>query len=102
MAVYKLDKYRKEAGVEPFELETDDGRIITIMPPTTDTMIKIGETPVFKQRELLQYLCGDAFDELWKAVSDEQGNVAAVLVADIAKHFKMNVGGLGGFGASPR
>lgn len=101
MTVYKLDKYRTEAGIEPFELEVDDGRIITIMPPTTDTMIKIGETPVFKQRELLELLCGSSFDELWKAVADEQGNVAAVLVADIAKHFRMNTGALGGFGASP-
>jgi hypothetical protein len=100
MTVYKLDTYRQEAGVEPFELEVDDGRIITISAPDTETSIKIGETPAFQQRELLKLLCGDAFEDLWKAVADEQGSVTAKLVSDIAKHFKMGMGNLpGGFGA---
>jgi hypothetical protein len=101
MTVYKLDTYRTEAGVEPFELEVD-GRTITIQVPTTETAIKIGETPAFKQRELLKLLCGDSFDELWKTIADEQGGVTAKLVADMAKHFKMGNGpGIpGGFGAS--
>jgi hypothetical protein len=100
MPVYKLDTYRQEAGVEPFELEVDDGRVITILPPSMEVAIQIGETPAFQQRELLKLLCGDSFDELWKAVADEQGSVAAKLVSDIAKHFKMGIGNVpGGFGA---
>ena len=103
MARMKLDKFREEAGVDPYELEVDDGRVITIMPPTTETMIEIGKTPVFEQEKLLKLLCGDAFDEIWKAISEEQGNVGAQVVTSVAKHFKMGtVGALGGFGASPR
>jgi hypothetical protein len=103
MAIKKLDQFRQEAGIEPYELEVDDGRIITIMPPTTDTMIKIGETPVFQQRELLTLLCGDSFEELWKAIADEQGPAMAALITDIAKHFKMGAGAVpGGFGALSR
>jgi hypothetical protein len=99
----KLDEFREEAGVEPYELEVDDGRIITIMPPDTDTMMTIGETPVFQQRKLLELLCGDAYDEVWKNIANEQGNVTAVLVSDIAKHFKMGLSGVpGGYGALPR
>ncbi len=99
----KLDQFREEAGIEPYELETDDGRIVTIMPPSTDIMIKIGETPVFQQTELLKMLCGDAFDEVWKIIADEQGNIGAAVIVDIVKHFKMGTtGALGGFGALPR
>jgi hypothetical protein len=98
----KLDQFREEAGVEPYELEVDDGRIITVLPPTTDAMMTIGETPVFKQRELLQLLCGEAFDDVWKAIGEEQGNVAAAVVVDMAKHFKMGLNNIpGGFGALP-
>lgn len=102
MTTYKLDTYREEAGVEPFVLEVGDGRVITVQPPTTETAIKIGETPAFQQRELLKLLCGNSYDELWKAIADEQGGVTAKLVADMAKHFKMGNGpGIpGGFGAS--
>lgn len=99
----KLDEFRKEAGVEPFELETDDGRIITITPPDMDTALKIGETPVFKQRELLELLCGEAFDDVWKAIGNEQGPVAAAVVVAMADQFKMGLSGIpGGYGALPR
>ena len=99
----KLDQFREEAGIEPYELEVDSGKIITLVPPDTDTMMKIGETPLFQQRELLKLLCGECFDDMWTAIGGEQGNVAAVLITDIAKHFKMGLSGVpGGFGALPR
>jgi hypothetical protein len=103
MARMKLDQFREEAGVEPYELEIDDGRIITVMPPSTETMIEIGKTPVFEQEKLLKLLCGDAFEDIWKAIAEEQGNVGATVITDIAKHFKMGTtNALGGLLASPR
>lgn len=98
----KLDQFREEAGIEPYELEVDNGQIITVLPPTTDTMMNIGETPIFKQRELLKMMCGEAFDEMWKAIGEEQGTVAAKVITDMASHFKMSLTNVpGGFGALP-
>lgn len=102
--VYKLDKYRAEAKVEPFELDLGDGQSISIQPPTVEDVILIGETPLTDGRRVLQLMCGDQFEALWAAVADLPGSMITPLVVDMAKHFGISAmqATPGGFRALPR
>lgn len=89
MATFKLDTYRAEAKVEPFELELEEGKVISIPPPTAETMMHIGETPANDNRRLLQLLCGEQYEALWAAVAWEPASMVVKLVTDMVRHFGM-------------
>lgn len=99
---YSLDRYRTEAHIVPFLLETDTDTI-EIPPPTGETLLTIGETPIVQTRALFELLCGDQFDAVWAAVRHEPAGVLVGLLQDLGKHFMvMSVQEApGGFGASP-
>lgn len=103
---YKLDKYRAEAQLEPFELEVADGQVISIQPPSAETMMAIGETPVQDGRKMLRLLCGEQYEALWAAVAWEPAAVVTSLVKDLIKHFGLGEAALrdvpGGSRALPR
>lgn len=101
---YKLDKYRAEANVEPFELEIGEGRVISVSVPDGETIIELAETPQNNARRILQLLFGDQYEELWGILGKENAGVLPALAADMLKHF--NIGQLqatpGGPVALPR
>lgn len=99
---YSLDRYRTEAHIAPFILETDTDRI-EIPPPTGETLLTIGETPIVNTRTLFELLCGDEFNRVWDAVRHEPAGVLVGLLQDLGKHFMiMSVQEApGGFDASP-
>lgn len=99
---YALDTYRAESHIDPFVLDTDTERIV-IPPPTGETLLTIGETPMTQARTLFMLLCGEQFDRVWEAVRHEPSGVLIALLQDMGSHFMiMGVQAApGGFGASP-
>lgn len=85
----KLDSYSVEADVKPFDLELSDGRVLSIEPPSTDTLVLIGETPLQDNRRILELLLGKHFDELWPHLATMQAAATMALVQDISKHFRI-------------
>lgn len=106
MTTYKLDKYRAEANVAPFVLELSEGHLLSIPPPSAETMMAIGETPIHDGRRMLQLLCGEQHDELWAAVAWEPASMVTTIVTDMMKHFGIGAAALhdvrGGSRALPR
>lgn len=102
--VYKLEKYRAEADIPPFELEIEEGKIVSIPGPDGDTILEISEVPQNDARRILQLLWGDQYDGLMAIVGKDPAGVLPALAADILEHFK--IGHLqaapGGFKALPR
>jgi hypothetical protein len=103
---YKLDKYRAEAQLDPFTIEVAEGHMISIQPPSAETMMAIGETPVQDGRKMLRLLCGEQYEELWAAVAWEPAAVVTSLVKDLVEHFGLGQAALrdtpGGSVALPR
>ncbi len=104
MTTFKLDKYRTEAQVPPFELELAEGQTILIDPPDGEAMMVISETPIYEARTMLRSLCGDHYDDLWAVLGKEQASVVTALIVDMVKHFKIGDLGAasGGLRALPR
>lgn len=103
--VYKLDRYRSEANLDPYDLEVTEGDVISIPPPNVETLIAIGETPVTDGRRMLQLLCGDQYDRIWAALSQEPGSVLVAIVKDMVRHFGVGpevINTPGGLRALPR
>lgn len=89
MAAYKLEQYRKEADIAPFELEIEEGRVISIPGPDGDTVLMLSEVPVQDARRMLQLLWGDQYDELIGIVGKDPAGVLPALAADMLQHFKI-------------
>jgi hypothetical protein len=104
MAVYKLEQYRKEAEIQPFELEIEEGRVISIPAPDGDTVLDLAEIPIHEPRRLLRLLLGDQYDEVLGIVGKDPSGVLPALTADILKHFKIGqlMNAPGGSRALPR
>lgn len=94
MTVYKLDKYRAEAKVDPYEIELSEGHTLSIPPPNAETMMAIGEIPLNEGRRMLELLCGEQHDELWAAVAWEPASVVTSIVVDMMKHFGLGADAL--------
>lgn len=104
MAVYKLEKYRQEAEILPFELEIEEGRIISIPGPDGDTVLALSEVPIQDARRMLKLLWGDQYEELISIVGKDPAGVLPALAADMLKYFKIGqmMNAPGGSVASPR
>jgi hypothetical protein len=89
VATYKLDKYIAEAEVEPFILEVDEERSITITYPTGEVIAQLTETPAHETRRIVQLLCGDQFEEVWKVIGPLPSSVLLDVATDIVKHFRI-------------
>lgn len=102
--VYKLEKYRAEADIPPFELEIAEDNVVSIPGPDGDTILAISEVPQTDARRILQLLWGEQYDELMAIVGKYPAGVLPAIAADILEHFK--IGHLqaapGGFKALPR
>lgn len=100
--VYQWDKYQREAKTDPFVLDTGEQQIV-VRPPTTETILEIGETPLDQGRRLLQLLCGDQFDTVYELVKDAPATAMTALVKDMVAHFGVDQElPQGGFAASSR
>lgn len=86
---YKLDTYRAEAQIAPFELDLGGDRVISIPVPDGETIVELAETPQSQARRILQLLLGEQYDELWAVLGKENAGVIPALVADLLKHFKI-------------
>ena len=82
---FKFDQYLKEADRPPFELELEDGSIISIPVPDGDTTFEIEEAGT--SREMLTLMCGDQADAVFDLIGSENGTVIRALTKDMAKHF---------------
>lgn len=104
MAAYKLEQYRKEAEISPFDLEIEEGRVISIPGPDGDTVLLLSEIPVQDARKMLQVLWGDKYEELIGIVGKDPAGVLPALAADMLKHFKIGslMNAPGGSKALPR
>jgi hypothetical protein len=89
VATYKLDKYIAEAEVEPFILEVDEERSITITYPTGETLAQLTETPDHETRRIMKLLCGDQFEEMWDVISQLPASVLMEIGTEIVKHFRI-------------
>jgi hypothetical protein len=87
--IYKLDRYRKEAEIPPFELEIEEGRVISIPCPDGDTVLELSEVPMNEARRMLQILWADQYEELIGIVGKDPSPVLPALAADMLKHFKI-------------
>lgn len=104
MAAYKLEQYRKEAEISPFELEIEEGRVISIPAPDGDTVLDLAEIPIQEPRRMLRLLLGDQYDEVLGIVGKDPSGVLPALTADMLKHFKIGrlMNAPGGSRALPR
>lgn len=102
--IYKLELYRKEAEIPPFELEIEEGRIISIPCPDGDTVLELSEVPMNEARRMLQILWADQYEELIGIVGKAPSPVLPALAADMLKHFKIGalIQAPGGQRALPR
>ncbi|MBP2341124.1 hypothetical protein JOF41_007378 [Saccharothrix coeruleofusca] len=100
MKTYRFDQYREDAAIEPYVLEVDEQRSITIPAPSTDTILKLEETS--STRERLMLLCGEHADEVFGLLKDESMHVMVRFVMDLAKHYGVDLQRVpvGGTGAS--
>lgn len=104
MAAYKLERYRKEAEISPFELEVEEGRVISIPAPDGDTVLDLAEIPIQEPRRMLRLLLGDQYEEVIGIVGKDPSGVLPALTADMLQHFKIGqlMTAPGGPGALPR
>lgn len=98
MATFKLDRYIAEAQIDSYVLEVDDdrGNDITIVCPTGETLVVIGEIPLNEGRKFLRLLCGDQFEVVWQRLAPLPGPVLMAVLLDMIEHF-----GIGQMAAVP-
>ena len=82
---YSLDRYRREAKGEPFELHLDDEHSIVIDRPTGDVLMDVEEAR--SSREIITLLCGDKADEFLDAIGKEDFSVLQAVAQDMQEHF---------------
>lgn len=97
---YKFNRYRSEAKADPFDLETEDGKMISIAPPDGDTVLDIEESR--SSRRTLELLCGEQFDAVYELIRHEPASVLNSLVNDMVGHFGLVAAPPGGTRASSR
>lgn len=88
-AVYKLERYRQEAEIPPFDLEIEEGRVISVPAPDGDTVLDLAEVPIQEPRRMLKLLLGDQYEELIGIMGKDPSGVLPALTADMLKHFKI-------------
>ncbi len=100
MKKYRFDQYRQEAQIDPFVLEVDDERSITIPAPTTDALLRLEEAG--GTREKLTLLCGQAGPEVMDLLNDQPMHVMIAFLRDLAAHHRISLDRppVGGTGAS--
>lgn len=84
-STFKFSKYRAEADRPPFDLELEDGTVISIPVPDGDTTFEIEEAGT--SREMLTLMCGDQADAVFELIGPENGTVIRALAKDMSKHF---------------
>jgi hypothetical protein len=86
----RFDQYVKEAYKPPFELPVSEDRVIVINAPTGAQLAEaqtIATGATGGVAEQLKVVCGDAAEEVWSLVKDENADVMNLIVKDIMAHF---------------
>lgn len=91
-ASYSAAKYRALGEGTPFPFEREDGTILDIPRPDTDTMFNVEEmqrTGRGGPRETLRVLCGDAGDEVVEMVRSWPFEGTNAFIEDLMGYFGM-------------
>lgn len=87
---YKLQQYIDDAQSAPFPLELLDGSTLEIPAPDVETLMQLGETPIQDNRRILKLLLGEHHDTVWLEIAGKPAGLAAPLVIDLLRHFKIS------------
>lgn len=86
----KFDQYVREASRKPFDLPVSDEETITISPPTSDQMVKVGRALRDGDgHAAMVAMCGGSWERVWALVQDVDNAVTDAITRDMMRHFDL-------------
>lgn len=88
MTVRKSDFYKREARKEPFQVELDNGEVVTFKNPNrlpTHSAFDLATTT--DPHEVCQILLGDDFEPFWAEWRDRPMDETDALIDDVMDHY---------------
>ena len=87
-SMHKWDSYVREAHVEPFVLEVDENKTISVENPTGVQTLRISQGLRAGDAEvILMGLTGDAYQEVRNLLGGAGHKAMASLIEDLMEHF---------------
>jgi hypothetical protein len=95
VAIRKSSEYRRESKRELFQIELDNGTLVTFADPNrldTEAAYRLADSASPKAN--LQALLGDEFDVFWNEYRHHPVEECEAVVEDVLEHYGADVGKL--------